>query len=114
LPALPIYFQDEARIKGLMFLLTIALQVFTLIEVVVRRHLVHNDEFLAGLYDGNPKRRTTRPTAERLLEAFSGITMYSHRDGSYEMTSLNDLQRQILSLMGVPQSLYIYPHLVPG
>ena len=29
LPALPIYFQDEDRIRGLMFLLTIALRVFT-------------------------------------------------------------------------------------
>lgn len=30
IPALPIYFQDENRIQGLMFLLTIALRVFTL------------------------------------------------------------------------------------
>ncbi len=32
LPALPIYFQDEERIRGLMFLLTIALTLFTLDE----------------------------------------------------------------------------------
>jgi transposase len=32
LPALPIYFQDDDKIRGLMFLLTIALQVFTPIE----------------------------------------------------------------------------------
>lgn len=112
LPALPIYFQDETRIKGLMFLLTIALRVFTLIEFVVRRQLLDLDESLAGLYDGNPKRRTTKPTAERLLNAFSGITMYFHRDGSYEMTPLNDLQQQILSLMGISQSLYIFPQFV--
>lgn len=114
LPALPIYFQDETRIKGLMFLLTIALRVFTLIEFVVRRQLLHQNESLAGLYDGNPKRSTTRPTAERLLDAFSGITMYFHRNGSYEITPLNAGQQQILSLMGIPQSLYTYPHLVPG
>ena len=29
LSAFPIYFRDEAKIKGLMFLLTIALRVFT-------------------------------------------------------------------------------------
>ncbi len=97
-----------------MFLLTIALRVFTLIEFVVRRQLLHQNESLAGLYDGNPKRSTTRPTAERLLNAFSGITMYFHRDGSYEMTPLNAGQQQILSLMAIPQSLYTYPHLVPG
>jgi hypothetical protein len=30
---------------------------------------------LAGLYAGNPKRETDRPTAERLLEAFEDITL---------------------------------------
>ena len=114
LPALPIYFQDESRIRGLMFLLTIALRVFTLIEFVVRRQLRKQQESLAGLYDGNPKRSTTRPTAERLLAAFGGITMYSHRDGSYEISPLNPLQLQILSLMGISSSLYTVPHLVPG
>lgn len=113
LPALPIYFQDETRIQGLMFLLTIALRVFTLIEFVVRRQLLKQSKSLAGLYDGNPKRSTTRPTAERLLDAFSGITMYFHRDGSCEITLLNDLQKQILTLMEMPQSLYTFPHLVP-
>ena len=67
LPALPIYFQDQTRIRGLMFLLTICLRVFTLMEFVVRRQLEKQQESLACLYDGNPKRRTTRPTAERLL-----------------------------------------------
>lgn len=114
LPALPIYFQDETRIKGLMFLLTIALRVFTLMEFVVRRQLLHQNESLAGLYDGNPKRHTTKPTAEKLLNAFNGITMYFHRDGSYEMTQLGELQQQILTLMGIPQSLYTFPYLVPG
>jgi transposase len=113
LPALPIYFQDETRIRGLMFLLSIALRVFTLVEFVVRRHLSVHHEDLAGLYDGNPKRKTTRPTAERLLAAFNGITMYFLRDGTYEISPLNCLQKQILNLMGIPQSLYTIPQLVP-
>jgi transposase len=43
LPALPIYFQNQDRIVGLMFLLMMALRVFTLIEFVVRQAL-HNTE----------------------------------------------------------------------
>lgn len=113
LPALPIYFQDESRIRGLMFLLTIALRVFTLMEFVVRRQLAQQQASLPGLYDGNPKRRTARPTAERLLATFLGITMYCHRDGSYEISPLSSLQQQILSLMGIPHSLYSLPRLVP-
>jgi hypothetical protein len=36
-----------------MFLLTIALRVFTLIEFVVRHQLADQQTSLAGLYDGN-------------------------------------------------------------
>ena len=114
LPALPIYFQDDKKIRGLRFLLTIALQVFTLIEFVVRRQLLSQKQSLAGLYDGNPKRTTERPTAERLLAAFIGITLYFHRDRSTEISSLNPLQQRILSLMKVSESIYILPRLVPG
>ena len=70
LSALPIYFRDEDKIKGLMFLLTIALRVFTLMEFVVRRQLRQSQSSLAGLYDGNPKRSTDRPTAEQMLKAW--------------------------------------------
>lgn len=83
-------------------------------EFVVRRQLDKQQESLAGLFDGNPQRRTTRPTAERLLAAFVGITLYCHRDGSYEMSPLSSLQKQILSWMGIPASLYTFPQLVPG
>ena len=50
LPALPIYFQDEERIRGLMFLLTIALTLFTLMEFVVRRQLTESQQSISGLY----------------------------------------------------------------
>lgn len=106
LSALPIYFRDEDKIRGLMFLLTIALRVFTLMEFVVRRQLHQSQSSLAGLYDGNPKRITKRPTAEKMLRTFCNITLYKHRDGSQEISGLNLLQKQILSLMEVPESIY--------
>ena len=114
LPALPIYFQDEERIGGLMFLLTIALRVFTLIEFVVRRQLAKEpNNSIAGLYDGNPKRSTKRPSAELLLSAFRGITFYFHGDGSREISPVNALQLQILNLMGIPSSIYTGVSLAP-
>ncbi len=114
LPALPIYFQDEQRICGLMFLLTIALRVFTLMEFVVRRQLARDKQSLSGLYEGNPKRATPRPTAEKLLIAFRGITLYFHRDGSTEISTLNSLQKQILDLMKIPESIYLIPSFPSG
>ena len=114
LSALPIYFQDEDKIRGLMFLLTIALRVFTLMEFVVRRQLHQSQSNLAGLYDGNPKRTTNRPTAEKLLGAFCNITLYIHRDGSPEISRLNVVQKQILNLMKVPDSIYATQYLASG
>ncbi|MGD1942591.1 MAG: hypothetical protein ACFB0G_14885, partial [Leptolyngbyaceae cyanobacterium] len=64
---------------------------------------------LAGLYTGNPKRQTERPTAEQLLKAFVGITLYHHRDGTAEITPLNPLQRRILALMKIPETIYELP-----
>ena len=114
LPALPIYFQNEERIRGLMFLLTIALTLFTLMEFVVRRQLTQLGQSLSGLYSGNPKRQTARPTTEQLFGAFCDLTLYLYPDGSREISSLNSLQRQILNLMKIPESIYLVPQLVPN
>lgn len=106
LPALPIYFQNQNRISGLMFLLTLALRAFTLIEFVVRRALQSAQQSLAGLYEGNPKRATKRPSTEQLLKAFDHITLYFLPDLTRFMTPLSELQKRILTLMKLPESLY--------
>ena len=107
LPALPIYFQNQYRITGLMFLLNIALRVFTVMEFVVRQALIETQQSLAGLYDGNPKRKTDRPSAERMLEAFCNLTLYFLPDSTIFITPLSLLQKQILSNMKMPESLYL-------
>ena len=112
LPALPIYFQNQDRIAGLMFLLTLALRVFTLIEFVVRLALETSKQKLSGLYDGNPKRATERPSAEQLLKAFDNLTLYLLPDTSIFVTNLSALHRQILSMLKLPESIY-HLHLKP-
>lgn len=115
LSALPLYLQDDARIRGLMLLLGIALRVLTLMEFVVRRTLQVHHEELAGLYDGNPRRSTPRPTAEKLLLAFRDITLYRHHWGTHmeqEITPLSPLQVRILEVMDIPQTIYAGPE--PG
>jgi transposase len=106
LPALPIYLQETERIIGLMFLLTIALRLLTLMEFVVHQQLQSQQQALAGLYAGNPKRTTPRPSAEQMLVAFGNITLYCLKDGTVEMTPLSPLQQKILALMRVPPSIY--------
>jgi transposase len=113
--ALPLYLQDDARIRGLMLLLGIALRVLTLMEFVVRRNLEREHQELAGLYDGNPRRSTSRPSAEKLLSAFKEITLYRHHRQTHleeEITPLSPLQIHILELMDIPQTIYAGPE--PG
>jgi transposase len=105
----PIYLQREDHITGLIRLLSIGLRVLTLLEFQVRRNLEQNKEKLAGLYVGNPKRETARPTAEILLAAFKEITLllievknevYAH------LTILSPLQQRILILLGFSTTIY--------
>jgi transposase len=105
----PMYVQRDDHATGLMRLLSIALRVLTLLEWVGRRQLATEGTTLAGLYAGNPKRATDRPTAERLLEAFQAITLTTikgpHQTGRH-VTALSPLQRRILEVLGFSSELY--------
>lgn len=111
LAMLPLYVQRDDHAKGLIHLLTIALRTLVIIEFVVRRSLAEEQETLSGLYAGNPKRCTARPTAELLLDAFDDITLIArfNRVGEIEekyLTPLNELQRRILRLLGLSSDIY--------
>ena len=109
IPALPIFLRNEQRIEGLMFLLSLALRILTLVEFRVRRQLQLQNQSLDGLYPGNPKRKTCRPSTELLLQAFHGINLYRLPDGSFHFTPLNPLQHKILALLHLPDTLYQIP-----
>ena len=63
----PLYLQDEGRIQGLVYLLSLALRLLTLVEWVVRERLRQEGAKLQGVYAGQPGRKTARPSAELLL-----------------------------------------------
>jgi transposase len=105
----PMYVQRDDHATGLIRLLSIALRVLTLVEFVVRRQLASEKATLAGLYAGNAKRDTARPTAERLLEAFQDVTL-TVIEGAHEvyrhLTALSPLQERILELLGFSSRVY--------
>ena len=105
----PMYLKDDDRVTGLIRLLSIGLRVLTLLEFVVQRRLTENQEKLAGLYAGNPKRTTATPRAETLLEAFKSIYLTTVTIGEQihlHVTPLSDLQQKILSLLGFSPDIY--------
>jgi transposase len=73
----PLFVHRDDQVRGLTHLLSLALRVLTLFEVLVRRGQDQDSEELAGLYPGQPSRTTDRPTAQRVLEAIArmGVTL---------------------------------------
>ncbi len=105
----PMYLEREDHATGLIRLLSLGLRVLTLLEFEVRRHLAAAKTTLAGLYVGNPKRATMHPTAERLLEAFQGLTLTIIREGRRcrrHLTPLSHVQQRILELLDFPVTIY--------
>jgi len=80
-----------------------SLQVLTLIEFVVRRNL--EGDVLEGLYTSNPRKKTDRPTAERILGLFKEITLYYILIGEQRLcllSPLTPLQKRVLTFLELP------------
>jgi transposase len=105
----PMYLERDDHVIGLIRLLSVGLRVLTLVEFVVRQRLAATRTTLAGLYAGNPKRTTARPTTEHLLKSLEGLTLTIIREGRRQrshLTPLSRVQRRILALLNFPVNIY--------
>jgi len=105
----PRYLQSDARATGLIRLLSLGLRLLTLLEYQVRQRLAAAKGKVAGVYVGNPKRATARPTAEALLKAFKGIDLSIVTMGQetlYHVTPLSAVHTKILSLLDFSAAIY--------
>ncbi|MDQ6954080.1 MAG: hypothetical protein Q9M20_01380 [Mariprofundaceae bacterium] len=99
---------DKASI-ALVRLLSIGLRVLGLIEYRVRKKLYEIKDTLRGIYKGNPKRQTKRPTTEMMLKSFEGITLTELSVGKQKhqiLSPLTGVQEKILSLAGISFEIY--------
>ncbi len=90
-------------------LLTLGVRIYTLTEFVVRRSLSDSKQKIVGLYPENPKKATDSPTCERILKAFSNITLTIFETGDRvegHLTPLSRMQTDILKHLGLKSSLY--------
>jgi transposase len=105
----PLFVKRDDQVVGMINLLTIAVRLLTLIEFVVRQGLQRENAQLVGLHKENPKKPTDRPTTERLLQAFSNITLtiiqFPDRAVRH-ITPLTPLQEHILALLGLSPDIY--------
>jgi len=105
----PLFVKRDDQVVGLIHLLTLAIRLLTLIEFVVRRALQREQAHLVGLHQENPQKATATPTTERLLQAFSNITLTVIQFPDRllrHVTPLTALQMRILELLGLSPDIY--------
>jgi transposase len=107
----PLFVHRDDQVRGMTHLLTLALRILTLFEVLVRRGQDQSGEELPGLYPGQPKRTTDRPTAKRVLEAIvrTGMTLTQVGSGDgcrWHLTALPVLVKRVLGYLGLPEEVY--------
>ena len=85
------------------------MRLLILSDYTARCALAEEKGELTGVYAGNPKRGTKRPTTERMLRAFKHITLtVVNINGQTirHVTPLTDVQQRILALFGLSTRLY--------
>lgn len=104
----PVFLKNEARIEALFTVYFLALLVQALIERELRQAMQR-----AGLTDLPlyPEHRPCRhPTTEQVLRVFSLAERHTLMDGTTTVqvfqTRFTELQRTILSLLGIPESAF--------
>jgi transposase len=107
----PLYVRRDDQVVGLAHLVTLALRVLTLFEVLVRRGQEQTGQKLPGLYPGQAGRTTERPTGSRVLAAIAReeITATAVDDGEqrrWHLDPLPELVRGVLSSLGLSEAVY--------
>jgi transposase len=107
----PLFVKLNEQIEGLTYLLTLGVRVLTVMEFVLRRSLTQDQASLPGLHPENKRKMTDTPTAERLLQAFAGVSLTIIQSAAGEeilrrMTPLTGVQEAILQRLGLGTHLY--------
>jgi len=107
----PLFVKRNEQIVGLTYLLTLGVRVLTVTEFVLRRSLETAQARLPGLHPENKHKRTDKPTTERILKAFSAISLTIIKTAAGEdilrrLTPLSGLQEDILQRLGLGAALY--------
>ena len=107
----PMFVTRNEQIEGLTHLLTLGVRVLTVMEFVVRQSLQRDHAKLPGLHPENKQKGTDKPTAERLLKAFSKVSLTLIETPAGEailrqVTPLSVVQEEILKRLGLSPSLY--------
>lgn len=107
----PLYVWKEDQIKGLLRFMCLGVLILKLISLELMIALREKKEVLMGLTAGQPKRKTSKPTAVSIFGYFyrSNITLgYVQIDGQWHgsISKVPELCLKILILLGLNENIY--------
>ena len=107
---LPLYLKKDNRIEALVNICILGLKICSAIEYKAAKTLKDSGKKLAGLYDGNPRRKTRKPSAKRLLNAFKfigiGLFFTNKELQNVGVSKLDHTQIQILKILDIDVNIY--------
>ncbi|WP_446012051.1 hypothetical protein [Candidatus Electrothrix sp.] len=109
----PLFVRKDDQIEGMTYLLTLCVRVMTLIEFVVQRSLKEEKTGLSGVHPENRRKIKEKPSAERILKAFSRIslTIITDQAGNVivrSLKTLSNLQREIIQRLNLDPFAYFF------
>ena len=106
----PVYLQSVSRIQALLGVYFFVLIVQTLLERELRQAMARDKVESLPLYP--EYRACRRPTTRKILDLFEGVQRHelsiSGQETEVMVTELSDVQKQILTLLGIPSTTYGY------
>lgn len=106
----PVFLHNQHRISALTWLLVLALRILVLTEFRIRRELKLRQQSILGLKPSSPAVAIERPTTERILQAFDGITwsiVSLDEAQHFYLTPLSQTQLHILDLLNLSADIYL-------
>jgi len=97
----PIFVKTENQLIGLARLLTIALRLWTSIELKVRQAREDCKESIVGLYKGQPKKQNDSPSTSLIMDTFSNIDLWSDTIQNWYKSELSPNARLFLKYLGM-------------
>lgn len=107
----PLWVRTDTQIRGLAYLLTLAVRVLTNLEHRLHDALTAAGDTLTGLHPGQPHLQTDHPTATRVLATVARqqptrIGVPTPTGTAYHLVQITPLLQRLLALLGLPADLY--------
>jgi len=97
----PLFVRSNDQLKGLFNLLTIALRLWTYMEMTVHKAIHESNTCIDRIYKGQPKKKTKTPSGELIIGAFENISLFCNKTGELFMTELGELPELFLEFLEI-------------